>query len=397
LTVRFSRFGIRGLEYTVSNELNKKIKYLWVYSASNEWVVSWHENLIKRRQERGYDVIGFCNTPISMKRRWLPFPELDRRWKMGDPILLSMYESLLDCVVDRDVLILYNGANLHPEFVMLLSLLKVYSAADDPESTEILTKPVAPAFDIHLVNNIACLDMYRSWGLENVYFWPLGSLSTIDDVSDLTEESITDVNKRKIPLVFIGGVTSWRKERQKKLTRCFPNTFLAGCGQPRGDISWNEMWATYRNSQIGWNMHNSSGPINFRTYELPAYGVMQICDNKSNLGKIFQLNKEVVGFDTIDECIEKTQYYLDNPEEQREIALAGWHRWKKDYHPDQIWEVLINIVGKHYFENQKRWGTSDPAEIKNMLKQKRNSGYFLVATGDRITNTMNRLFKKICN
>ncbi|OPX94107.1 MAG: Spore protein YkvP [Syntrophorhabdus sp. PtaB.Bin027] len=379
----------------MSDDLHKKIKYLWVYSASNKWVVSWHERLIKRRRERGYDVIGFCNTPLSMQRRWLPFPELDRRWKGGDPKLLSMYESLLDCLFDRDVLILYNGANLHPEFVKLLSILKVYSAGDDPESTEILTKPIAPAFDIHLVNNIACLGMYRSWGLKNVYFWPLGSLSTIDDVSDLTEESIIDVSKRKIPIVFLGGVTAWRKKRQKELMKYFPNAFVAGRGQPRGYISWNEMWQTYRNSQIGWNIHNSSGPINFRTYELPAYGVMQICDNKANLGKIYQLDKEVVGFDNINECIEKTHYYLDNKEEQREIALAGWCRWKKDYHPDQIWEVLINVVGKHYFENLERWRTSNPNEIKNVLKQKQNSGYFMVSIRDRITDAMSRVLKKI--
>jgi spore maturation protein CgeB len=372
----------------------KKIKYLWVYSASNEWVVSWHEKLIKRRRERGYDVIGFCNTPPFMNRRWLPFPELDRCWKMGDPKLLSMYESLIDCLYDRDVLILYNGANLHPEFVKLLSLLKVYSAADDPESTNILTKPVAPAFNIHLINNIACLDMYRSWGLENVYFWPLGSRSTTDDVSDLNEESILGLDKRKIPVVFFGGLNALKKERLKKLMTCFPSAFIAGPGMPRGFIPWDEVCNSYRNAQIGWNIHNSSGPINFRTFELPAYGVMQICDNKANLGKIFQLDKEVVGFDTIDECIEKTQYYLDHQEEQREIALAGWHRWKNEYNPDQIWELLIHVVDDYYLKNQKKWGTTNPTEIKNMLKQKRSSRYFNISIGDRITYAMSRLLKK---
>lgn len=381
----------------MSNNLNKKIKYLWVYSAGDELTVSWHNKLIKRRQERGYDIIGFCNTPLSMQRRWLPFPELDRRWKGGDPDLLSMYQSLLDCLNDRDVLILYNGANLHPEFVKLLSILKVYSAGDDPESTNILTKPIAPAFNIHLINNIDSLDMYRSWGLENVYFWPLGSLSTIDDVNDLTEETILDVKQRKIPIVYIGESNKFKKERLKKIKGHFPSAFMAGRGLPGGFILWDEMWETYRNSQIGWNVHNSSGPINFRTYELPAYGVMQICDNKVNLGKIFQLDKEVVGFDTIDECIEKTQYYLDNQEEQREIALAGWRRWKNDYHPDQIWDLLTNIVEKYYFENPEKWGTSNPTEIINMLKQKRNSGYFMVSIGDRITNAMNLLLNKICN
>lgn len=378
----------------MNSGLYKKIKYLWVYSASSEWVVSWHEKMIKRRQERGYDIIGFCNSPVSLQRRWLPFPELDRRWKWGDPKLLSMYESILDCLIERDVLILYNGANLHPEFVKLLSILKVYSAADDPESTEILTKPIAPTFDIHLVNNIACVDMYRGWGLNNVYFWPLGSLSTIDDVSDLSEDGIMDINKRKNPIVFFGGVTAWRKDRQKKLMKCFPNAFIAGRGQARGYVTWNEIWKTYRNSQIGWNMHNSTGPINFRTYDLPAHGVLQICDNKNNLGKIFKLDKEVVGFDNIDECIEKTHYYLDDQEEQREIALAGWRRWKKDYHPDQIWEILTNIVEKYYFENQGSWENNNLKEIKKIIKQKKSSRCLFISIQDQISNAMNRVIKR---
>jgi hypothetical protein len=254
---------------------------------------------------------------------------------------------------------------------------------------------VAPAFDIHLIRNIACIQMYRDWGLNHVYFWPNGSHITIDEVSDLNEKNILEINKRNIPIVFIGGESPWREERMQKLIQSFPQAFVGGYGMPKGHIPWEKLENIYRNSQIGLNIHNSSGPINFRTYDLPACGVMQICDNKADLGKIFRLDKEVVGFDTIDECIEKTHYYLDNPEEQREIALAGWQRWRKDYHPDQIWVQLTNIVESHYDANQKKWEATEPVEIKKMLNGKQNSGYFIIETLDRVTNAMNRLLKKI--
>ncbi len=341
--------------------MTKSLRYLWVYSAADEWTVAWHERLLKRRKEQGYDIEGLCNTPPSLNRRWLPFPELDFRWVIGDPALMDIYEQLAEKLVDRDVLILYNGANLHPDFVKMLSgVLKVYTAGDDPESTEILTKPLAPAFDVHLINNIACLDMYRSWGLKNVYFCPLGSLTTVDEVIDLNEDVIGDISQRKIPIVFIGGRTSYRGGRMDAMARAFPEAFFAGRGWPKGPIGWDEMWQTYRQSQIGWNFHNSSGPINFRTYELPAYGVMQICDNKSHLGEIYELGKEAEGFDSIEECIELTNYYLAHPADQREVAVRGWKRWRRDYNPDKVWELMAGIIVNH------RRARSDPFDNDNL-------------------------------
>src|SRR5512139_1060623 len=114
-------------------------RYLWVYSAADEWTVAWHDRLLARRRAMGYDVEGFCNTPVDLQRRWLPFPELDKRWKSGDPALLRMYEQLAGILEGKDVLVLFAGANLHPDFVRWFPVLKVYTAGDDPESTEILT------------------------------------------------------------------------------------------------------------------------------------------------------------------------------------------------------------------------------------------------------------------
>jgi len=347
------------------------LRYLWVYSAENENVVSWHEKLLKRRQDRGYNITGFCNTPLYLNRRWLPFPELDKRWRYGDPAILDMYSSLLEEISDKDVLILYNGANLHPEFVRLLNVLKVYTAGDDPESTEVLTKPIAPVFNIHLINNIACLQMYRDWGLKHVHFWPLGSISTIDELKDINEDNILDLSKRNIKTIFCGGYTPWRRNRLNILHEKFPTAYICGNGMPKGMISDVELDKYYRLSQIGWNLHNSIGPINFRTYELPAYGIMQICDNKEKLGEIFRLNKEVIGYNDINECVELTQYYLDSVDEQREIALGGWRRWRSEYHPDQIWEKLAHIVEPFFYSTPKK-NQDNLSELMNMINSKKN-------------------------
>jgi spore maturation protein CgeB len=361
----------------VSGSIGKKLRYLWVFSAQDDWWENWNLSMVQRRKEKGYDILGFCNSPVYLNNRtWLQFSDLDRRWKTLDPDLFRMYNELLEKIQGRDVLILYNGANLHPEFVKMLNILKVYTAGDDPEATLGLTKPISPAFDIHLINNIDAVDMYRGWGFKHVYFWPLGSLSTIDDVSDLNENNILDLANRSIPIVFFGTNYPSKTNRVNQIVKIFPEAFCGGQGWDRGFISYEEMWEIYRHSQIGWNFHNSTGPINFRTYELPAFGIMQICDNKSNLGKIFKLGKEAVGFNTLDECIELTHYYLKNPVEQRKIALEGWKRWKQEYNPDSVWEKLVKIVEFHWEEFAP--GVS-PIQIRNMderLKEKRLSSFY---------------------
>jgi spore maturation protein CgeB len=335
------------LERNYSMKTGVPLKYLWVYSAADEWKVAWHKRLLEQRLKRGFDVKHFCNTPLSLNRRWLPFPELDRLWKNGDRRLMELYEELTKQLEDRDVLVLYNGANLHPEFIILLpNIMKVYTFGD-PESTPVLAQPIAPAFDIHLVNQFSEVDKFRGWGLKHVYFWPLGSLATEAEIADVNEENILDIKQRNIPVVLFAEYSPWRKNRLNILAKTFPDAFLAGRGWGQGFVDWSVMWESYRKAQIGWNIHNTTG-FNFRTYELPAHGVMQICDNKSDLSKIFKVGKEVVGFETIDECIELTHYYLSHPREQREIALAGWKRWKQDYTPEKVWNRLVEIVDYHW-------------------------------------------------
>jgi hypothetical protein len=351
-------------------QLKSALRYLWAYSAANDYTVAWHDRLLRRRQEQGFDIDNFCVTPLSMERKWLSFPELDRRWRAGDRQLMQMYEALVQRLANRDVLILYNGANLHPEFVKWLNVLKVYTAGDDPENTEVLSKPLAPAFDIHLVNNIACVDMYRSWGLNRVYFWPLGSLTTEEDVADLDETKLLDIGSRELPIViFCEGRSQDRRERLDKLVQAFPDAYCAGEGWPRGFVDWPEMWSTYRKAQIGWNLHNSSGPINFRTYELAAYGVMQICDNKCYLPNIYELGKEVVGFDSVHECVELTKYYLTHSMEQREIALAAWKRWRRNYTPDQVWYRLVSIVEENWRSLVEGAVTKNTPGIESSLRR----------------------------
>lgn len=300
----------------------------------------------------GFDVEELCLT-LNPPGPRLSFPEIDSRWHRGDKELLVMYERLEERLAGKNVFINASGINLHPEFVEQLSAFTVFQCFDDPESSNDLSKPVAQAYDLCLVGNIAELDTYRSWGVKNVEWTPLGLLPGSYDPT-LTFEQIRSEERDIDLFMMIDRTSCWRTRRLDKLAERFPNAHFYGRGWPRGYLPHSKKLNYLRRAKIGPNIHNSTGPINLRTFYLPANGVMQICDNKSHLGKIYELGKEVVGFDTMDECIDLCHYYLAHDAERRQIAAAGWYRAVTDYSETAVFDRKVQTIQSYIARVQQR-------------------------------------------
>ena len=302
------------------------------------------QQYVARLRADGLQVEAFCLSVSPPSYPYL-FKELDIRWKMGDRHLLEMYGRLENALDGKDVFINASGINLHPGFVEKLPIFTVFQCFDDPESSEELSKPVATAYDLCLVGNIAEIETYRSWGVREAHWSALGIPPDLFDPK-LTYEQILE-GQRDIDLfMMIDRLAPWRdrKARLDQLAGAFPNGDFYGRGWPRGYLTEREQGPYLQRTKIGPNFHNSTGPINSRTFYLPANGVMQICDNKSNLGKIFDLDKEVVGFDSVAECIDLCRYYLAHDQERRLIAANGWKRAIGDYNQVAIFKRNMKLV-----------------------------------------------------
>jgi spore maturation protein CgeB len=101
-------------------------------------------------------------------------------------------------------------------------------------------------------------------------------------------------------------------------------------------ISDEERTALYYRTKIGFNMHLSERPMetgNMRMFEVPAHGMMLLCD-KAGLNaheRIFEPGKQAVFYDSIEDAIEKIEYYLNHDEEREKIARAGFARVQSAY------------------------------------------------------------------
>lgn len=314
-------------------------------------------------RQNGYDVEGFCLT-LNPPGPHLTFRELDARWRRGDHELLSMYERLEERLQDCDVLLNGAGINLHPRFVERLRVFTVFQCFDDPESSTAVSKPVAAAYDLCLVGNVAEVETYRSWGVKHAAWVPMGLLPGTYDPA-LREEDILEGRRDVDLFMLIDRLSPPRRARMDKMAEAFSDAHFYGRGWPRGYLPAGEDLAMFRRTKIGPNFHNSTGPINLRLFQLPANGVMQICDNKQHLGTVYELDKEIVGFDTVEECIDLCRYYLAHDRQRREIAAAGWRRVLRDYNEVAAFEWRMRII-----EAQMPRRESRPAETAIALRQR---------------------------
>lgn len=367
------------------------MKILIGYPYSNYEEEQKKEQYLKILKKAGLKVDGFCLT-LDPPNRNLTFKELDIRWRRGDKKILSMYKELIKELDGYDVLLNSVGINLHPEFVSKLPVFTVFGCFDDPESSEILSKPAAWAYDLCMVGNIAEVDTYIKWGAKNAKYWPIGFREEDYDPK-LSEERILH-EKRDIDISLICDYNYIRKERLDKFSSAFPNGAYYGNGWPNGYIPHKLKVPLYQRIKIGINFHLSTGPINFRTFVLPANGAMLICDNKSYLGNIFKLNKEAVGFETVEEAIELCDYYLENDEDRRKIALAGWKRTLKEYNQIEVFKIMIKYTKEIMPKIEKHdYGIS--ALLNNKKINKFSSFYEILEKLDRNINRIKGKIKKL--
>ena len=303
-----------------------------------------YEEWTSRLRFAGIEVYPFCLT-LNPPGERLSWRELDRRWKIGDRQLLSMYEHLAAALESCDVFLNYNGINVHPDFVTRLPTYNVYSCFDDPESSEDLSRPVAAAYDLAMVGNIAEVETYRGWGVSEVRWWPLGFRFSDFDPT-LTRQQILDGYRDVNVALLCERRTHFRRQRVDQFALAFPEGAYYGLGWPEGFLDESMRVPLLQRTRVGINIHNSTGPINFRTYYLPANGVLQICDNKANLQKVYVLGKEALGYDTIEEAIDLCRYYLTHDAERRCLAAAGWDRALRDYSEVPCFRRLVDAVGE---------------------------------------------------
>ena len=108
-----------------------------------------------------------------------------------------------------------------------------------------------------------------------------------------------------------------------------------------------KMFQTLYNSRITFNNHIAISPksaSNMRMFEATGAGACLLTDWKENIHDLFEPDKEVVTYKSIEECGDKVKWLMDHPNEMDKIAQAGKARTLKDHTFETRAEILNNII-----------------------------------------------------
>jgi spore maturation protein CgeB len=108
-----------------------------------------------------------------------------------------------------------------------------------------------------------------------------------------------------------------------------------------------EMYELFRNAKIVLNSHGgAAGDFagNMRMFEVTGLGSCLLTDNKQNLNELFDVGSEIIGYENIEDCIEKAKWLLKNDNEREKIAYKGQQKTLR-YHTIEIrCKSIIDIL-----------------------------------------------------
>ncbi len=95
-----------------------------------------------------------------------------------------------------------------------------------------------------------------------------------------------------------------------------------------------DMYKLLSKSKLCFNIHGDIAKKcagNVRLFEATGIGSCLVTDWKENMSSLFEIDKEVVTYKSVEECIDKVKWLLANPAESEKIAKAGKERTLRDH------------------------------------------------------------------
>jgi hypothetical protein len=125
----------------------------------------------------------------------------------------------------------------------------------------------------------------------------------------------------------------------------------ATAGPPPGD---EEMLVLFARSQIVLNfshVYDGGGPggkvkahVRLRDFEVPMCRALYFPQYSDELPLCYDIEKEVVAWNSLDELVAKIRYYLDHPQEAERVREAGHRRALRDHTWEKRYTQLFRAI-----------------------------------------------------
>jgi spore maturation protein CgeB len=118
-------------------------------------------------------------------------------------------------------------------------------------------------------------------------------------------------------------------------------------------VTTDETVNIYNAAKINLNLHSSlyhygvnpdGDFVNPRTFEISSCKGFQLLDNRSDLSNLFNVDEELVVFNSLDELKDQIGFYMANPDMRNEMASRSYHRVLAEHTIEhRMQELLIHV------------------------------------------------------
>lgn len=187
-------------------------------------------------------------------------------------------------------------------------------------------------YNYYFTNASEGLDDYRKEGIKNVFFLPAAAYPPVHhklpdavhrfdvcfagDWGPTLEEILTLLASEFNISIF----SPWKK-KIKKGSPLFSRIYLDGFFSPE------DMVTIFNQSSIVLNIHGYYGTWDYgtnpRVFEANGCGAFQLSDYKKEIPKLYEPDKEIALYSSMDELKEKLTHYLAHQEKRSQISECG--------------------------------------------------------------------------
>lgn len=240
------------------------------------------------------------------------------------------------------------GLSFRPEDAEMLrrSSLLLGIALSDPDVLPVATGRIASNFDLFLTNAPGCVADYRARGA-NAGVLPLAT----------NEEFFHPVAKcadLDCEVLVIGRASPDRIEPVRRLSGLF-RVHIYGerweqHGIPsRGPIYGDDVLRALNSARISIIFSRTPGGHSIAkvaVFDFIAAGALVATERIDELETHFEYDREIIGFEGIDELIEKIRYYLGHPDRADAVREAGRRRVLAEHTWKRVWPAIVEQVQK---------------------------------------------------
>lgn len=330
------------------------MKILYSFNKKGFEAEYWTREILSASNDE-IEFVPFNHGSYLEPNRYLRAQLLDNLYFRREPGLLALYAAIEARLRETkaDVLFVDNCPPYHPEFLRTLDVYKALRICDGPTTAYDRDFAYLHAYD-HIFyhsraysSDLTMPEKLAYCGAARTSFWPLAVFDAFCD-PDLSEDAVFRIPKIH-DIVFVGAIYPEKMEFLANISREYGSRFqIFGLTNWKKNLYFNTRYgarkwvrpldfssykSVYQRAKIGINAHLRGKYTvgNYRMFDLPANGVLQVTDGGEYVEDFFAPGTEIETYDTGEEAMAKIEHLLSNPSQREEIARGGFRRAMRDH------------------------------------------------------------------